>query len=316
MACVTMALGQIPAGRGLGYRRVMLALLLGVVVPVALATAVGIVSVAQGEGASTLVIGVLVISFAATAGGGVITAALLLRRRARIARMQADLLANISHELKTPLSSIRMLAQTLLAEDGDLAERRECLQSIERQTRWLESMIERVLTWRASSTDRGGLECRPAPLAPAIRKAVERYQQMVEPGEVALEVSLDEDLVAIHDPAAVEAVVINLLINAYKYTPTDKHIRVGLHDRAGQVEVSVSDNGIGIEPAEQMRIFEPFYRADSGLQARAAGTGLGLAIVRHLVVAQGGRVGVESNPGQGSRFFLLLPRAVKGEAAP
>jgi len=289
----------------------LLALLLGVMLPVVLSTAAGIVAVALGEGASTLIIGVLVISFAVTATGGAVALLVLLSRRARVARQQADLLANVSHELKTPLASIRMLAQTLQNDEvgGDPQQRRECLATVERQTRWLESMIERVLSWRSTPADRGAMELQRGPLGPAVERALGRFRQMVEPGEGELDLALGCAHAVDHDPEAIGQVVINLLINAHKYGGPEGWIGVGLQRRGDSVELSVTDRGPGVPRAERDRIFEPFYRIDDRLGARAAGTGLGLAIVRHLTAAHGGRVGVDDGPGSGSRFWVRLPIA-------
>jgi signal transduction histidine kinase len=292
-------------------RGLLLALLLGVMLPVVLSTAAGIVSVALGEGASTLIIGVLVISFAVTAIGGAVALLVLLSRRARVARQQADLLANVSHELKTPLASIRMLTQTLQHDQvgGDPQQRRECLATVERQTRWLEAMIERVLSWRSAPADRGALELQRGPLGPAVEQAVERFRQMLEPGEVEVDLALGCPHAVDHDVEAVGLMAINLLVNAHKYGGDERWIGVGLQRRGDTVELSVTDRGPGIPPAERERIFEPFYRVDDRLGSRAAGTGLGLAIVRHLAAAHGGRAGVDDGPGSGSRFWVRLPIA-------
>lgn len=292
-------------------RGLLVALLLGVMLPVVLSTAAGIVSVALGEETSTLITGVLVISFAAAAIGGAAALLVLLSRRARVARQQADLLANVSHELKTPLASIRMLSQTLQHDEvgGDPQQRRECLATVERQTRWLEAMIERVLSWRSSAADREELDLERGPLGPAVEQAVERFRQMLEPGEVELDLALGCPHAVDHDVEAVGSMVINLLVNAHKYGGEERWIGVGLQPRDGYVELSVTDRGPGIPPDERERIFEPFYRIDDRLGARAAGTGLGLAIVATLAEAHRGRAGVEAGPGSGSRFWVRLPIA-------
>ena len=138
----------------------------GVLLPVLLSTATGIVAIVFGESSVTLITGILVVCFMAAAIGGAIIVYVLLGRRARTVRLQSDLLANVTHDLRTPLSAIRMHAQTLqsglLREDPVRAG--VCLENIIRETEWLEAMIDRVLSWRAAAKDRDILEMKPAPI--------------------------------------------------------------------------------------------------------------------------------------------------------
>jgi signal transduction histidine kinase len=298
--------------RSLSFTSLIIALSVGVLLPVLLSTVVGIVSLAMGDNSDPIATGVLVISFAAAAIGSALTVTVLLGRRARLARLQADLLANVSHDLRTPLAVIRMYAQTLrmghLREDPERAE--DSLEVIIRETEWLETMLERVLTWRAAAKDRDLLAPKAEPLGEAVEEAARRFSRLVAPGEVELEVSVQSQAPALHDRQAISSVVLNLLINAYKYSPREKRIALTVQELGECVEIAVADHGIGIPQKELGRIFEPFYRVDSSLRGRASGAGLGLAIVRHLVEAHGGEVKVESSVGLGSRFSVRLPRAV------
>ncbi len=300
--------------RSLSFTRLIVFLAVGVLLPVLLSSVVGIVSLARGESSDPIVTGVLVLSFAAAAIGGALTVSVLLGRRARLARLQADLLANVSHDLRTPLAAIRMYAQTLrmgrLREDPQRAE--DSLEVIIRETEWLETMLERVLTWRSAARDRGLLERRAEPVGPAVEEAARRFERLLAPGEVELTVAIHGQAPVLHDRQAIGSVVLNLLINAYKYSLHEKRISVSVQELDGRIEIAVADNGVGIARHELGRIFEPFYRVDSSLRGRASGAGLGLAIVRHLVEAQGGEVRVESTPGRGSRFAVWLPRAAAG----
>jgi two-component system phosphate regulon sensor histidine kinase PhoR len=298
-------------GRSLSLTGVIVALSVGVLLPVMLSTAVGIVTLALGESTKWIVVGVLVVSFATAAIGSAITATVLLGKKARMARLQADLLANVSHDLRTPLTAIRMYAQTLQGGrlKNDPRKEEESLETIVRETEWLEAMIDRILTWRAANRDRDNLEMESRPVGEAVEEAVERFSRMLAPGEVNLSVRIDSSAPVRHDRHGISAVVLNLLINAYKYTRKDKEISVGVTDRDGRVVLSVEDNGIGIPKQEVRRIFDPFYRVDSSLRGKSTGAGLGLAIVRHLVNAHKGKVLVESREGRGSSFIILLPRA-------
>jgi len=298
----------------------LVALSVGVVVPVLLSTSVGIVTLVLGEGSRAILVGVLVTSFAAAALGGAAAAAILLGRRARIARFQADLLANVSHDLRTPLSSIRMYAQTLLSGrlDDNAQLRAESLETIVRETEWLEEIIDRILTWRSAAKDRDALDLVDAPVAGAVRQAVARFERMVPSDEVRLSVAVESRLTVRHDRHAIGSIVLNLLVNAYKYSEPPREIHLTVRDeaaddrspeRAQRVRIAVEDNGVGIPRGELRRIFEPFYRVDRGPEATASGAGLGLAVVRHITEAHGGQVSVASAEGRGSRFSVVLPAA-------
>lgn len=297
--------------RSLGLTRVIIALSVGVMLPVLLSTSVGIVTLAVGEGGGSIVIGVLIISFAAAAFGSAVVATVLLGQRARVARAQADLLANVTHELRTPLAAIRMYSQTLEMGrvDDDLERRSSCVREILRETEWLEDAIERVLTWRGAAKDRLALDLRTGSLRDAVESAAEHFRRMIPPGEVSFAVEVTSDRPVRHDGRAVEEMVLNLLVNAYKYTGSDKQITLTVADVGEAVEIAVEDNGIGVSGSEVGKIFDPFYRVDSRLGGKASGAGLGLAIVRHAARGHEGEVYVESEQGEGSRFSVMLPVA-------
>jgi signal transduction histidine kinase len=286
----------------------------GVLLPVLLSTASGIVAIVVGESSGTLILGILVVSFTAAAIGGAVILYVLLGRRVRLARLQSDLLANVTHELRTPLTVIRIHAQNLeeglLQEDSDQA--RASLATIVRETEWLETMIDRLLAWRAASRDRDHLEAAPAPLGPVLDRTAAHFRRMIRPDETEFDCHVQTRLTVHHDPRAVEQAVLNLLVNAHKYSPPPRRIRLEARDLEGEVAVTVTDNGIGVPASEHQAIFEPFHRAPSAA-AFAAGAGLGLAVVRHLVAAHDGGITLESAPGKGSRFTIHLPAAAGGE---
>ena len=296
--------------RSMSLTSAIVALAVGVILPVLLSTSLGIVRLASGGKSEDIVFGVLVLSFAAAAFGSAIVVTVLLGKRARIARLQADFTANISHELRTPLASIRMYAQTLQMGrlDGDQKRTKESLETILRETEWLEAMIDRVLAWRAAAGDREQPEMKIGPLRAAVESAVARFERMVEPGEVDLQVSIECDTLVLHDADGIGSLVLNLLVNAYKYSGSDKRITVTVEDLGDFVEISVKDNGIGIPMDRVGKIFDPFYQIDSGSSGGTSGAGLGLAIVRHQARSHSGEVYVESEEGVGSRFSVSLPR--------
>jgi two-component system, OmpR family, phosphate regulon sensor histidine kinase PhoR len=293
----------------LNLTSVIVMLSVGVILPVMLLAAVGIVALAFAENAGTIVTGILVICFAVTAAGSALSAVVLAGRKARLARRQADFVANVTHELRTPLSAIRLFAQTLESGklEGDPAKTADCVATILRETQWLDFMIDKVLTWRAASKDALPLDMRAAPLRPAIEAAAERFRSMVPDDEMAFSVAIDTDRPVRHDVRAFNTLVLNLLTNAYKYSGQDKHIGVAVCDDEESVVIEVSDNGIGFSPRDAKRVFQPFYRVDHALSGPSAGVGLGLAIVRRLVNYHGGSIDVRSEEGQGSVFVIRLP---------
>jgi signal transduction histidine kinase len=298
-------------GPNLSLTGVIVTLAVGVMLPVVLSTSVGIVSIALGEKTNNLVTGVLVICFAVASIGGAVTATVLLSRKARTARLQSDFLANVSHELRTPLSAIRMYAQMLqtgrLRDDSKKVE--ESLETIIRETEWLETMIDQALTWRSAARDRVVLELHIEPVSGAVNRAIERFSLLTAPGEVELTADVSTTAPVAHDANGVVTVLVNLLINAYKYTDEDKRIVVRAADLDDEVVLEVEDNGIGIPPKDRRRIFEPFYRSDDRLRAKSSGAGLGLAISKALVIAHQGTIEAQPRGGGGTRMTVRLPVA-------
>jgi len=300
-----------PFQLNLNLTGVIVTLAVGVLVPVMLSTAVGIVAIVIARDAGGIVTGVLVISFAVTAAGSALITVVLTSRKAKLARMQADFIANVSHELRTPLSAIKLYAQTLQSGklEGDPVHMAQCVATILRETEWLDMMIDRVLTWRASSRDMLNLNMDTQPVTQAVNGAVERFLAMAEPGEVTFSTSIDSRRPVLHDVRALNSVVLNLLINAYKYTGKHKRIRVVAKDADdGGIAIEVSDNGIGLTPAEANRVFQPFYRADHR-ETGTSGVGLGLAIAQYLIARHQGSIAVSSEKGKGSIFTIRLPLA-------
>jgi two-component system phosphate regulon sensor histidine kinase PhoR len=298
----------------MGMTGAIVAVSVGVLLPVLLATSVGIIAIILGSSTQELVIGVLVISFAAAATGGGIVAVVLMGRRARVARMQSDLLANVSHELRTPLAAVRMYAQTLQSGllEGEPETRDAAINEIVRETERLDATIERVLSWRTLAQDREALAMEIEPIQGAIQKAVARFQRMTSPDEVNLTLDLSSDLPVRHDCQAISSIVLNLLVNSLKYTGNDKQIALTTRDCGDHVEISVADNGIGIPQREVGRIFDPFHRGKSRQARQVPGAGLGLAIVMHLTSDHGGSIVVESEEQMGSTFTVRLPAAGQG----
>ena len=291
--------------------RPIVVLAVGVLLPVLLSTSVGIVALVMGETSLDLVLGALTVCFTVAAVGSGVVVTVLLGRRARIARLQSDLLGNVSHELKTPLAAIRMYGQTLQSGivETEPEMTRQCVDAIVRETEWLGAMIERLLTWRAAARDRDDMDPVTGPLDSLAQEVAARFTRMVLPEETDFRVRIETALPVVHDRRGMGSVLVNLLTNAHKFTGAEKRISLTVQDRDGQVEIRVEDNGVGIPHRELQQIFEPFHRVEPRSGTRPAGTGLGLAIVDLTVKAHGGAVHVDSEEGRGSVFTVTLPAA-------
>ncbi len=287
---------------------VIMLVALGVLLPVMLATAVGIVSIVIAHDVGGIVTGVLMISFAMAAAGSALITVVLTGRKARLARRQADFVATVSHEFRTPLSAIKLYAQTLQSDEvaANREHRTQCLNTILRDAEWLDLMVDKVLTWRASSKDAMQLNMKQEPVAQAINSAIERFKLMVNTEEITFSSSLDSKTPVDHDHTALNTVILNLLTNAYKYTGKNKKISVRAYDTNQSVIIQVEDNGYGMRPAEVKHVFQPFYRGSSD-KSNTSGVGLGLAITKYLVNQHNGTIDIRSSEGKGSTFTITLP---------
>jgi signal transduction histidine kinase len=233
----------------------------------------------------------------------------VFRHQLRVARLKNDLVATVSHELKTPLSSIRLLVDTLLDEPSvNPGKTREYLQLIAKENLRLSRLIDNFLAF--SRMERNKLAFRFAVTQPkvVINGAVEAMRERLEPPGCHFELQLDEDLPTITgDADALVTAILNLLDNAVKYTGDDKRIALRAYREDHSVCIAVTDNGIGLARTAAKKVFQRFYQVDRRLTRSAGGCGLGLSIVQYIVDAHGGTIKVSSRPGQGSTFTIKLP---------
>ncbi|HWD20076.1 MAG TPA: HAMP domain-containing sensor histidine kinase [Verrucomicrobiae bacterium] len=255
----------------------------------------------------------------ASIGSVAIVAALavgLIRRQSAFAQLRNDLVANVTHELKTPLSSMRLLVETLLQSDPiPEPTAREYLQLIARENLRLSRLIDNFLTFSRIERNKYAFDfstVSPRQIADAAANAMrERFQApacqftMDVPGRLPPVVA---------DADAMVTALLNLLENAYKYSGDAKEISLTADTRNDGVSFVVKDNGIGLSPRETKRIFQRFYRVNQPAR-HAGGCGLGLSIVQFIVKAHHGAVRVESEIGRGSSFIITLPTAPATEAA-
>jgi two-component system phosphate regulon sensor histidine kinase PhoR len=299
----------------LGYRRIVQLLVFLVIVPTALILLVGIVLMFLGS-AFQLLVGALTVSFVLVAVTGIVLVLVFVRREANLSELQADFVSKVSHELRTPLTSIRLFAETMERARGDLTTQDKCVAGLGRETERLILVIERLLDWGRMEAGRKLFELRPESANTLIAKAAEAFAPARERyPELDFSSHVDPDLpVVTADVGAMVDAIGNLLNNALKYggSPPVVRLRATRAPRAG-VAIEVSDNGVGIPRVEHRRIFQKFYRIDDRLSREREGSGLGLAIVKHIVRAHRGRVQVESSPGRGSTFRIVLPEALAHE---
>ena len=245
----------------------------------------------------------------ATAGCLAILLARYLGRQVRLTRLKNDLIATVSHELKTPLTSIRVLTDTLLAgRSQDEAKTREYLQMIARENVRLSRLIDSFLTFSRMERNKRKFDLRDVQPADVVRDAVEAVRERYASAGFSLEVDTSPELPAVlGDRDALVTVLVNLLDNAWKYSQNDKRVSLRTSAADGEVRFEVSDHGIGLSRRDVRRIFEKFYQVDRSLSRETSGVGLGLSIVRFIVDAHRGRIDVTSKLGAGSTFTVRLP---------
>ena len=233
----------------------------------------------------------------------------------RLERIRRDFVANVTHELRTPITSIRAAAETLAASECDAEETERFLAIIARQAQRLNAIIDDLLQLSRLESEAGAgqVALEEQPLDLVLAGASQTCAARAAQKRIAIDVRCDPRLTARIDAALLENAIVNLVDNAVKYSPEGTTVRLSAYEEGGAVVIAVSDQGPGIERRHHERIFERFYVVDKARSRGAGGTGLGLAIVRHIVRAHGGRVEVESAPGAGSTFRVILPRRESDE---
>ena len=255
----------------------------------------------------------LLAAFYITIGVGSALVGRAIFKEAKLSRLKTDFVSSISHDLRTPLTSIRMFVETLAMGRVSEAESKECLALLARESERLTIMIERILDWARIESGRKVYRRLPVPAQLLVDEALTAFRthQLASgrPGSsTKLRVELPEELPKVlADPQMIEGVLLNLLENAFKYGGPGKQVVVRACLEGEKVRFEVIDDGPGVSPADRKRIFDHFYRADDLLSRQTEGTGLGLAIAKRIVEAHQGRISVTSEPGKGSTFCFTLP---------
>jgi signal transduction histidine kinase len=235
----------------------------------------------------------------------------LVRRQLALTQLRNDLVANVTHELKTPLASMRLLVDTLLnSQPLHEPTAREYLQLIAQENLRLSRLIDNFLTFSRMERNKYAFGFKEVPAAEIVEGAVTAVRERFNVPGCHFKTEANGDLPPVlADADAMVTAVVNLLDNAYKYSGDEKQITLRAGAANGSVLFSVEDNGIGLSPRDTRRIFKRFFQVDQRLSRRGSGCGLGLSIVKFIVTAHHGRVTVESQPGHGSTFTISLPRA-------
>lgn len=237
-------------------------------------------------------------------------------RLKRLESLRRDFVGNVSHELKTPITSLRAASETLLDEaPPDPADARRFLDIIHRHALRLEAIVEDLLQLSRieHDTERSGVPMERVPLRRPLEAVATACRTRAERRRVQIDLRIDGEPEGTVNEALIEQAVTNLVDNAIKFSPPGRAVRITASREATALRIAVEDEGPGIAPEHHARIFERFYCVDPGRSRRQGGTGLGLAIVKHIALAHGGSIRVESEPGRGSRFVLEIPSGEPAE---
>jgi len=282
-----------------------------VLTPVVALVVVGILVLVFQREPVDITFGVLILSFCVTLLVGGILLVVSLKRAADLSQLQLDFLSKVSHEFKTPLTSIQMFAETLFEHRLLSDEQRErCLTMLRQDTARLNTMIQRLLDLGRMEAGKMVYHREVEAVGAVVDEALRAFEPIRMRERIELRTDLPADLPPIlADKAMMSQALLNLLQNAHKYGGDSRAIALVCAQENGHVALSVLDDGPGIPRKERRRIFERFYRIDDRLSRQQEGSGLGLAIVRHVVQAHGGRVRVRNRASGGAEFSILLPAA-------
>jgi signal transduction histidine kinase len=236
-------------------------------------------------------------------------AAQSIGKQVRLNKLKNDFIATVTHELKSPLASMRVLVDTLLEGNyRDQGQVTEYLQLVSRENERLSRLIDNFLTFSRMERNKQAFQMRQTSPVSIARTAAQAVKTKLGRGHCCFETDIPDELPMIKaDQDAMVTVLVNLLDNAYKYSYDEKQIKLSVASDDGSVRFTVSDNGLGIPRRALKKVFRRFYQVDRSLSRRAEGCGLGLSIAKFIVDAHQGTISVESKPGQGSAFTVTIP---------
>jgi two-component system phosphate regulon sensor histidine kinase PhoR len=233
-----------------------------------------------------------------------------ITRFKKLDKVRQDFVANVSHELKTPITSIKGYVETL--REGQVKDKKtvnKFLSIVARQTDRMNAIITDLLQLSQIEAQEGAeLDTESQTLVAIIRTAIENSQELASEKDIEVIVEGDQQLKANVNRPLLEQAIINLLQNALKFSELHSKVRIQIVEDELELRISIIDTGCGIAPKYHSRLFERFYRVDKARSRELGGTGLGLAIVKHIAMAHNGNVSVVSGPNEGSTFTIHLPR--------
>ncbi len=226
----------------------------------------------------------------------------------RLERVRRDFVSNVSHELKTPLTSVRGYLDTLIDDpEVDPEIRQRFLIKANNNAERLAAIVGDLISLARAESEEGDAIRAPVNLAEVVRDVVLEAAPTAELKGIHIAIHAESSCTILGDRLALQTALLNLVHNAIHYSPSNIEVRVRLTRKVGSVVLAVEDDGPGIPASHQERLFERFYRVDKDRSRELGGTGLGLSIVRNVAAAHGGTAGVESETGEGSRFWIELP---------
>ena len=228
---------------------------------------------------------------------------------ARLDAMRRDFVANVSHELKTPIGAVSLLSEALVTAADDPERVRRFAGRLTTEAARLAALVQEILTFSRLQDGDPLQDAALVSLDEVLATAVDRTRVAAEAHSVGVVVGKRSGLQVLGDAAQLTTAVQNLVANAIAFSPAGGHVGIGVRARDGRVEIAVSDQGCGIPQEDQERVFERFYRTDQARSRQTGGTGLGLSIVKHVAENHGGDVRLWSQPGRGSTFTVRLPEA-------
>jgi two-component system phosphate regulon sensor histidine kinase PhoR len=294
-------------------RRAQLVLILSVLVPTVLLLAVGIVTLAVGRSeAGHVVTGVLVLTFCGTAIIGYILGSIFVGRGESLVRAQSTFLSSVSHEMRTPLTAIGLFIESLRDGRLDKDDQQRVLDLLGGEVSRMDGLVGRLLELSRMESGAHVFERRPVPVTELLAEARAAFDAsaLSRPTPIAMDVG--PGLTVLGDRPTLVRAVVNLLINAWKYTGDDKRIVVTAQAQGRTIEIAVTDNGIGVPWHERQEIFDGFRRGEEAVRRGTPGVGLGLAFVRLIARAHKGSIDVSAAAGGGSCFRLRLPAVREG----
>lgn len=248
---------------------------------------------------------------AVTIGAGVVLVLVEDNTEARdFESIRRDFIANVTHEIKTPIGAIALLSEAMEGALDDPTRMHKFADSLRRETRRLSTLITEIIQLSRVETSNILAKAKPANVGVVVREALERTLVIADAKNIVVNAKYPDDVLVMGDGELLTVAVKNLVENAIQYSDSKQSVGVGVTARNGHVDIIVTDQGVGIPADEQARVFERFYRVDESRDRTTGGTGLGLSLVKHIALSHRGEVTLFSQPGVGSTFTIRLPRLV------